>query len=173
MPSATTALPKPNLPLPPAFGRGQTLSFYQKTIMTPDPETQPQFYDGIPLKRLLAWIVDMILICLLCVMILPFTAFSGVFFFPFLILVVGFVYRWATLAAGSATWGMRLMAMEIRRGDDRPLDGPTALMHTLGYSVSFAFPVLQIISVVLMFTSARAQGLTDVVLGTVAMNRRR
>jgi uncharacterized RDD family membrane protein YckC len=141
--------------------------------MTPDPHTQPQFYEGIPTKRLLAWIVDMILIVLICLLIVPFTAFTGIFFFPFLMLVVGFIYRWATLAGSSATWGMRLMAMEIRRGDDRPFDGGTALLHTLGYSVSLAFPVLQVISVVLMLTSERRQGLTDMVLGTVPLNCRR
>ncbi|MGJ8558402.1 MAG: RDD family protein, partial [Sulfitobacter geojensis] len=43
----------------------------------------------------------------------------------------------------------------------------------LGYSVSFAIPVLQLISIVLMLTSARRQGLTDMVLGTVALNKRR
>ncbi|MFK7834779.1 MAG: RDD family protein [Sulfitobacter sp.] len=141
--------------------------------MTPDPHTQPQFYDGTPLKRLLAWLVDMCLIVALCLLILPFTAFTGIFFFPFLMLVVGFIYRWATLAGGSATWGMRLMAVEIRSNDDRPLDGGLALVHTLGYSISLAFPLLQLISIVLMLTSERRQGLTDMVLGTVALNRRR
>ncbi|MGC1505975.1 MAG: RDD family protein [Sulfitobacter sp.] len=142
-------------------------------MMTPDPDTQPQFYTGVPTKRLVAWILDTILIVLIGVIILPFTAFTGLFFFPFLMLVVGFFYRIATLASGSATWGMRLMSVEIRQGDDRPLDGATAFLHTLGYSLSFAMPVLQLISIVLMLTSARRQGLTDMVLGTVALNKRR
>ena len=141
--------------------------------MTPDPHTQPQFYDGIPLKRLLAWVVDMVLIAVICVLIVPVTAFTGIFFFPFLMLVVGFIYRCGTLAGGSATWGMRLMSMELRRSDDRPLDGGTAILHTLGYSISLAFPILQVISIVLMLTSERRQGLTDMALGTVALNRRR
>ena len=141
--------------------------------MTPDPHTQPQFYDGIPLKRLMAWVVDVLLIAVLCIVILPFTAFTGIFFFGFLFMVVGFVYRWATLAGGSATWGMRLMAMELRQGDDRPLSGAAAFLHTMGYSISLAFPLLQVISIVLMVTSERRQGLTDMVLGTVPLNRRR
>ena len=140
--------------------------------MTPDPDTQPQFYDGIPTKRLLAWFVDTVLIVLICLLIVPFTAFTGLFFFPFLMLVIGFIYRVGTLANGSATWGMRLMSMELRSDDDRPLDGTQALLHTLGYSISIAMPLLQVISIVLMLSSARRQGLTDMVLGTVAMNRR-
>lgn len=141
--------------------------------MTPDPDTQPQFYAGVPTKRLVAWILDTILIAVICLILVPFTAFTGLFFFPLLMLVVGFLYRIATLAGGSATWGMRLMSVEIRLGDDRPLDGTTAFLHTLGYSISFAIPVLQLISIVLMLTSARRQGLTDMVLGTVALNNRR
>lgn len=140
--------------------------------MTPDPEMQPEFYDGILMKRLLAWVIDTVLIVVLCVLVLPFTAFTGLFFFPFLLLVTGFVYRVATLASGSATWGMRLMAMELRDRHDRPLDGGTAFLHTLGYSVSLGMAPLQLISVVLMLTSARRQGLTDMVLGTTALNRR-
>lgn len=141
--------------------------------MTPDPDTQSQFYEGIPAKRLMAWIIDMIVITVICVLILPFTAFVGILFFSFLMLVVGFFYRVATLAGGSATWGMRLMSMELRRGDDQPFDFGAALLHTIGYSISLAFPLLQVISVVLMCTSARRQGLTDMVMGSVAMNRRR
>ncbi len=141
--------------------------------MTPDPFDQPEFYDGILAKRFFAWVVDSILIVALCLLVLPFTAFTGVFFFPALILVIGFLYRLATLAGGSATWGMRLVGMELRDGRDLPFDGGIAFMHTLGYSVSVAVAPLQLISVVFMITSARRQGLTDMLLGTVPLNRRK
>ena len=156
---------------PPADAGG--FPAYTETVMTPDPQTQPEFYDGVTLKRFLAWVVDALLIVLICLVIVPFTAFTGLFFFPALMLVVGFVYRWATLSSGSATWGMRLVAMEIRQADDRPLDGGMALLHTFGYTVSVAMAPLQLISVILMLTSERRQGLSDLVLGTVPLNRRR
>ena len=140
---------------------------------TPDPEMQPEFYDGVPTKRLLAWVVDMIVIVGLCLLILPFTVFTGIFFFPFLLLVVGFIYRVITLTTGSATWGMRLMGMELRTLRDAPFDFGTALFHTLGYSFSVAMAPLQFISIVLMCVTDRKQGLSDMVLGTVAVNRRR
>lgn len=142
-------------------------------IQTPDPDTHPEFYDGIPMKRLLAWVVDMIVIIGLCLVVLPFTAFTGIFFFPILMLLVGFFYRVITLTTGSATWGMRLMGMELRDLRDRPFDFGTALLHTLGYSVSWTMAPLQLISVVLMCVTERKQGLSDMVLGTVAVNRRR
>ncbi len=144
-----------------------------KMTQTPDPDMQPEFYDGIPVKRLLAWVVDMIVIIALCVLILPFTAFTGLFFFPFLVLVVGFIYRVMTLASGSATWGMRLMGMELRTLRDAPFDFGTALVHTLGYSFSWAMAPLQLISVIMMCLTDRRQGLSDVVMGTVAVNKRR
>ena len=132
---------------------------------TPDPDLHPQFYDGIAGKRLLAWIVDVTLVIVFCLLILPFTAFTGLFFFPFLTLVVGFAYR-------SATWGMRLMAMELRDHRDRPFDFMTALLHTIGYSLSMTVTIIQVVSVVLICTTARRQSLTDMALGTVPVNRR-
>ena len=138
----------------------------------PDPDTQPQFYDGVAIKRLLAWVVDTVLIALVAVAILPFTAFTGLFFFPLLILVVGFVYRTLTLAGGSATWGMRLFAIEFRTMHGERFDLGTAFAHTLGYSISLTVFPAQAVSMILMLTTPRGQGLTDHVLGTVAMNRR-
>ncbi|APE43667.1 hypothetical protein BOO69_09750 [Sulfitobacter alexandrii] len=141
--------------------------------MTPDPTTQPEFYEGILAKRFFAWAVDGLLIVAMCLLILPFTAFTGVFFFPALILVIGFLYRLATLASGSATWGMRLVGMELRDSRDRALDGGMAFLHTLGYSVSVTVAPLQLVSVVFMILSPRRQGLTDMLLGTVPLNRRK
>ena len=138
----------------------------------PDPENQPQFYDSVPAKRLVAWCVDMILIVALCLLIVPFTAFAGLFFFPLLLAIVGFIYRVVTLSMGSATWGMRFAAIELRTADGARFDGSMALLHTAGYTLSFAFPLLQIVSVILMLTGPRGQGLTDLALGTVALNRR-
>jgi len=140
--------------------------------MTPDPDTQSQFYDGVPTKRLLAWLVDTIVIVAMTVATLPFTLFLGLFFLPALYLVLGFAYRTVTIARGSATWGMRLMSIELRTADDAPLDLSAAALHTLGYTVSLALPLLQVISVVMMLGTARRQGLTDMVLGTVCLNRR-
>jgi uncharacterized RDD family membrane protein YckC len=128
--------------------------------------------DGVPLKRGIAWVLDVVLIALLCTLALPFTAFTGVLFFPFLMLVVGFIYRWFTIAGGSATWGMRFMGISLRDNDGAPLTSGLALAHTFGYSLSVAVPPLQLISVVLMLVTARGQGLTDHVLGTTAINLR-
>lgn len=137
----------------------------------PDPARESYFYAGVSMKRLIAWIMDAALILVICLVIVPFTAFTALFFFPFLWLVVGFFYRWATIAGGSATWGMQIMAIELRERDGLRLSGGTAFLHTLGYSVSVALAPLQLISVILMIVMGRGQGLTDMVLGTAVINK--
>jgi uncharacterized RDD family membrane protein YckC len=138
----------------------------------PDPEISPELYADVPLKRFLAWIVDFIVIAVLTAIVLPFTFFTGLFFLPVLFLFVGFLYRWATIASGSATWGMRLAAIELRDAAGARLDSGTAFLHTLGYTVSVSVFPLQLVSIVLMLVSDRRQGLTDHVLGTAALNHR-
>lgn len=139
----------------------------------PDPDRQAEFYADVPVKRLVAWLIDSVLILGLCLVLLPFTVFTALFFFPLYYLVLGFAYRVVTLATGSATLGMRLMALEMRTARGERLDLPVAALHTLFYSLSLSLMVPQVISGVLMLTTARAQGLGDMVLGTVAMNRAR
>jgi uncharacterized RDD family membrane protein YckC len=138
----------------------------------PDPQAQPDFYRDVPLKRLFAWVVDAVVTLVACLVVLPFTAFTGLFFFPFLFLLVGFAYRFVTIANGSATWGMWLFAIELRRADGELMDAGSAFAHTLGYTLSWTVPVFQLISVVMMASTERGQGLSDHVLGTVMINRR-
>lgn len=136
----------------------------------PHLDYDPERYEGVAIKRGIAWVFDVVMIALLCALVLPFTAFTGIFFFPFLMLVVGFIYRWFTLASGSSTWGMRLMGIRFRDHRGAPLSSGLALAHTLGYSVSITVAPLQLISIILMLVTQRGQGLTDLVLGTEAVN---
>lgn len=138
----------------------------------PDPDRQPEFYASVPFKRLLAWIIDTFLVLLMCLVAVLLTVFVGAFFFGVLWIVLSFCYRVVTMANGSATWGMRFVGIEFRTADGNRFDLPMALAHTTGYTVSIALPILQVISIVMMLTGARGQGLTDAFLGTVALNRR-
>ena len=138
----------------------------------PDPVREAAFYDGVAVKRGLAWVVDVVLISILTAILVPLTAFTALFFLAGLWGVVSFLYRWATIATGSATWGMRLMAIELRERDGGRLSGGTALAHTIGYTVSLLVAPLQLISVLLMVLRGQGQGLTDLILGTAMVNRR-
>ncbi len=139
----------------------------------PDPDRHAEFYSGVAMKRGLAWIVDTILIALITAVIVPFTAFTAIFFLPALYLFVSFTYRVLTLAGGSATPGMRLLNLVFLTRDGARFDLAHAFLHTLGYTLSIGTLLVQLVSVVLMVSSARAQGLTDHILGTVAINRPR
>nr|WP_085791897.1 RDD family protein [Roseivivax jejudonensis] len=138
----------------------------------PDPDTQPEFYQGVTTKRAIAWVIDVMLVTILVVPVVILTAFIALFFLPVVMLAVGFLYRWFTIAEGSATWGMRLMAIELRDAYGRRLDNGTALLHTAGYTISMSTFLIQLASVLLMCGSPRGQGLSDYALGTVMINRR-
>ena len=66
---------------------------------------------------------------------------------------------------------MRMMGIRFLSRDGARFDAATAFLHTLAYTMSVAFLLPQIISVGLMLLSPRGQGLTDHVLGSVAINR--
>ncbi|MGH1414657.1 MAG: RDD family protein [Pelagimonas sp.] len=137
----------------------------------PDPIRQAEFYDGVAFKRGIAWFIDTAVIIAITLPLALFTII-GIFMIPVYFIVVGFLYRWFTISGGSATWGMRLMAIELRDAYGRRLNGQQAFFHTLGYSVTMSTVVLQIASIVMMLISERGQSLTDMVMGTTALNLR-
>ncbi len=138
----------------------------------PDPDRQPEFYQSVATKRFVAWLFDIAFISLLCTVAVLFTAFLGLFFLALIYAVISFIYRVVTIANGSATLGMRFMGIELRDSFGARMDFGKAVAHTAGYFVSMTFFVIQVISVIMMLTSARGQGLTDAFLGTVMINQR-
>lgn len=138
----------------------------------PHPETQPDFYEDVNTKRLIAWFIDVLLIAAVTAVLTVFSLFTALFFLPFLYAAVGFIYRWIGLSRHSATIGMRVMSVEFRKNDGEDFDGGTAFLHTAGYYASVAIFPAQLVSIVLMLMSERKQGLTDMVLGTVLLNTR-
>ncbi|MGC8204043.1 RDD family protein [Aliiroseovarius sp. PTFE2010] len=139
----------------------------------PDPYTQGEFYDNVPTKRLVAFVFDWIIIGLITALLVPFTAFTALFYLPFLAMVVGFAYRTITIANGSATLGMRLTGIEFRKDNGETFDLMTAAAHTLLYSIFFSMFLPQVLSIVLMLTTERGQSLPDVILRTAAIKRAR
>jgi len=138
----------------------------------PDPDRQPEFYQSVATKRFVAWLFDIAFISLLCTVAILLTFGMGVFILALIYAVISFVYRVVTIANGSATLGMRFMGIELRDSFGARMDFGKAVAHTAGYFVSMTFFVVQIISIIMMLTSARGQGLTDSFLGTVMINQR-
>ncbi|MDA8586583.1 RDD family protein [Rhodobacteraceae bacterium] len=133
----------------------------------PDPDYLAEMYEDVLSKRFFAWIIDEILIFVIAIVLSLFTLFAALLVYG----LISFLYRWGTLASRSATPGMRVMAIELRTAQGDYLTGSTAFFHTLGYFISVVTFPLQLISIVMMLMTRRRQGLTDAVLGTVALNR--
>ncbi|SFG16370.1 RDD family protein [Palleronia marisminoris] len=137
----------------------------------PDPHRDAAFYEDTAIKRGLAWVVDVIAITSLSLLLTPLTLFTSIFYFPVFYVMVGFAYRTVSIAKWSGTPGMRLMSVELRDASGARFDLPQAALHTLGYTVSWAVFPLQLLSGALMLGTARKQGLSDLVLGSAAINR--
>ena len=137
----------------------------------PYPHSHPEFYESVTTKRFFAWLIDSIIVLGILTITSPFTFFVSLFLFPFFYAAIDFVYRTATLTMGSATFGMRLMAVELRHESGHRLDFVTSLFHTIGLYVSYAFVLVQIPSIGMMVTRDDRKGLTDLVVGTVMVNR--
>jgi len=137
----------------------------------PDPEYDAELYEDVAVKRLFAWVIDVLLITAIVGLLVMASLLVAVFFLPVVYFGVSFLYRCLTLSIGSATPGMRFMSIELRTRDGQKLDPATAILHTAGYALSVVTVPMQLISIVLMLTTSRKQGLTDHVLGTAAVNR--
>lgn len=137
----------------------------------PDPDLNAEFYADVPAKRLMAWVVDTVITAAITALIVPFTAFTALFFLPLLYLAVAFAYRAVTIARHGATPGMRLMAISLRGPGGGTLSPAEAMLHTALFLTASVMVLPQVISVVMMLMTARGQSLVDLVLGSVMLNR--
>ena len=147
------------------------------TYAVPHPHDRPDFYQTVPFKRAVAWVIDVCITAILSLpLLLPLLLLGIVLIFPLLLIpallaIVGFFYRWMTLAGGSATLGMRFMAIELKEVDGTPLSGSTAFWHTAATTLCFAICPLQLVSAAAMLLTDRGQGLPDMVLRTTMLNK--
>ena len=147
-------------------------------MSVPDPHRDPQFYQGVPLRRLVAFLIDLIIVLLLLLSLVfvgGALSFGAIVFAGPLVGVIfgatGFLYRWIMLAERSATVGMMLTGIEVRDGNGDPMIRSTAFLHTAGYYVTFVFPPLLFIGWFLMFTSPHRRAMHDLPLGSVVINK--
>jgi uncharacterized RDD family membrane protein YckC len=139
----------------------------------PDPDYDHAFYDGVPAKRLLAWVIDVVLVTAITVLLGLVTLSMLWWVWPLTFIAANFVYRAGSVATWSATPGMRLMNIELRNAMGARFDGGEAMLHTLAYMVATGFVILQLVSVVMMAFGPRHQGLHDLLIGAAAINRPR
>jgi uncharacterized RDD family membrane protein YckC len=139
----------------------------------PDPAFQPEFYADVPMKRVLAWAVDAVLILILTGIVLALTLFIGVLILPVIYFAVSVAYRTVTLTRFGATPGMMLVALKLRGLDGSRPDQRVALGHSLIHSLAMIFVVPQIVSVAMILLTPYKQGLHDWIMGTTVLNKAR
>ncbi|MEM8793092.1 MAG: RDD family protein [Pseudomonadota bacterium] len=144
----------------------------------PDPERDPQFYEGVPLRRFTAGLIDSVLILGLMGIVLALGLIVGALTLGLglviafgLFFVTGFLYRFIMVSRFSATVGMAFTGIVLRDRQGDQLDSATALTHTAGYYVTLFIPALLLGGWVLMGTIPHRRLMHDLPLGTTAINR--
>jgi uncharacterized RDD family membrane protein YckC len=140
------------------------------------PETDPALFDGVLSKRIVAFIIDAILVVALMipvallVLVLGFVTFGfGWALFTPLFAIVALTYIALTLGGrGSATPGMRVTGVEVRTWSGQRMFPVLAILHAVLFWLSIAF-LTPLVLVIGLFTR-RKQLLHDLLLGVVALN---
>lgn len=141
----------------------------------PHPDPDAEFYEGVPTKRAVAWVIDFV-ICLVAAAALTLvvgimTIGVGFLFFPGILFLIAFFYRFTTIASGSATWGMAFTGIELRDRSGRRLDPLTAALHTGIFMFLMASIIGWAATVAAILLTRYHQGIPDLLLGTTAINR--
>jgi len=149
-----------------------------RAMGVPDPEHDGQFYTGVPLRRVVAFLIDSVII--MCVWLLAvFVGFlltvltmgAGTPIAFLLFIGSGFFYRWMMLRSRSATVGMMVTGIEVRDHDGDRMTDATAALHTAGFYVTMLFPPLMLVGWILLATSPYKRAMHDSFIGAVVINR--
>ena len=136
-----------------------------------------RLYDGVLTKRMLAFVIDYVLIFLLLIPVAIVVALLGVLtlglgwmLFGVLGPLTALAYVAMTLGGRhQATKGMQWMGIRLERLDGRPVDGLLAMVHTVLFWIinSVLTPLILLAG---LFTE-RSRLVHDMLLGTVVVRR--
>ena len=154
-------------------------------VATPEPDAPwldhlayPETHGGVTMRRLVAYLVDILIMA-------PVVAVAAVVFWMLGVLTFGLLtpllavmliaapFCYHTLLIGgtaSATFGMRLFGLQVRRLDGGRPDHILAALLTAAFYISVAFTGWLIMLVVLF--NMRGRALHDFLCGTVVIDTR-
>jgi len=141
-----------------------------------DPAREPELFDAVLSKRIVAFIIDAALIFLLMVPAALLVGVLGVvtlglgwLLFPPLFAIVALGYEALTLGGrNSATIGMQITGIEMRTWSGQKMFPLLAIMHALLFWISVAV-LTPLVLLVPLFTY-RKQLLHDLLLGILGLN---
>ena len=144
-----------------------------------DPATNPELFDGVVPRRVVAFLIDFLILSIPVVFVSMFIFVIGIVTFGLGFLFYGLLWPamviWALAYYGltlgspaSATIGMRAMDIEMRTWYGAPAYFVLGAVHAIGYwiSVSFLTPLVLLVALV----NDRKRLLHDMVLGTIVIN---
>jgi uncharacterized RDD family membrane protein YckC len=144
-----------------------------------NPASQPELFEGVLARRIVAFLIDFIIVAVPVVLAAMF-----IFAFGVVTLGLGFALYWllspatviwalfyfgATLGGPhSATIGMRVMDLEMRTWYGAPAYFALGAVHAIAFwfTVSFFTPFVLLVA----FFNERRRLLHDIMLGTVVIN---
>jgi uncharacterized RDD family membrane protein YckC len=144
-----------------------------------DPARSPELFDGVLARRVVAFLIDFVIIAVPIVM-------AAMFIFAFGVVTLGLGWAlywllppasviWAITYFGltlgsprSASIGMRIMDLEMRTWYGEPAYFVLGAVHTIAFwfTVSFFTPFVLLVA----FFNQRRRLLHDILLGTVVIN---
>jgi len=143
----------------------------------PDPETAPELFEGVLLRRMTAFVIDMVIIGMMVTVLTVVGGIAGFLTFGLawlaLIVIVPLsivLYYAATLGSVQrATVGMQMMDIVLTPTRGRPLDGVMAVLHALVFWVTvwISWPF----SLLFALFTPRRQMLHDLVVGTLMVRK--
>ena len=146
-----------------------------------DPATNPELFDGVLSRRVIAFLIDVVIITLPMMFIALFILVFGLvtfglgwalyFLFYPICVIWALVYYGLTLGGShSATIGMRVMDIEMRTWYGAPAYFILGAVHAVIFwiSVSVLTPLILLVG----FFNDRRRLLHDILLGAVVINNR-
>ena len=144
-----------------------------------DPAVSPELFEGVPARRVLAFVIDLIIISIPVVFMAMFIFAIGIvtlglgFFLYGILPVVSTI--WALLYYGmtfggprSATIGMRVMDLEMRTWYGAPAYFVLGAVHAIVFWITVS--VFTPLVIIVCFFNERRRLLHDVLVGTVVIN---
>lgn len=144
-----------------------------------DPAVNPELFDGVPARRLIAFLVDLFILAVPLFFLAIFFFAIGIFtlglgfalygLMPIVATIWALAYYGMTLGGPrSATIGMRVMDIEMRTWYGAPAYFVLGAVHAVAFwiSISIFTPLILIVC----FFNERRRLLHDMVVGTIVIN---
>jgi uncharacterized RDD family membrane protein YckC len=144
-----------------------------------DPATQPELFEGVLARRVVALLVDLIVISVPLIFLAIFIFMFGLvtlglgwflfFLYGPVTIIWALVYYGSTLGSpASATIGMRMVDLEMRTWYGAPAYFVLGAVHAIGFwlTVSFLTPFILLVA---LFNDRRRL-LHDMLVGTIVIN---